>query len=131
MSYNSVAFSPEDVEKGYHQDLLDYLTDFNKKSDDDYYEIHITSDGYCMIIEFEKVPYSREFGGRFEYVDEDQCIMTEKQLPDDTYVLVHDEDEYKELLDDFLKENPNYEKNEFGRWINTDALHSISTKVEE
>ena len=58
---NNIAFSPEEVEAGAVKDLLGYLLEYNSNSDyDDYYEIHITTDSYCTIVEFEKVPYSGE-----------------------------------------------------------------------
>ena len=49
--YNSEAFTPEEVEKGSHLKLLNCLFDLNKNLDNGHYDIHITSDGYCLIIE--------------------------------------------------------------------------------
>lgn len=105
-NYNSVAFSPEEVEKGLHMDLIKYLTNYNAaRESDDYYEIHITSDGFCMMIEFEKVPYDRRYGGRFEFVDEDEAVMKEYKMSDGSYQWFQSEDEYRECELDFQKMN--------------------------
>lgn len=128
---NSKAFIPEEVEKGIHFDLINYLLDYNSKSEYYYYDIHITTDGFCVIVEWENLPYDGSYGGRFEYVEEDQYIMTEKQMPDDTYIMVHDEDEYNELLDEFLKENPGYYKNEWGRWCNEEDVKIFNGQDRE
>ena len=127
MCVNNVAFTPEEVKKGYLQDLLSYLTDYNKKSDDYYYDIHITSDGYCSIVEFIHVPYDNSLGGygRFEYVDEDQIVVKEVILPDNSIVVAYNEEHEKELLDEFLKENPWYKKNECGRWYDEREIKNL------
>lgn len=49
--YNSEAFTPEEVAKGLHQKLLNTLLEISKEQEDSHYDIHITSDGYCLIIE--------------------------------------------------------------------------------
>ena len=118
MNVNSVTFTPEEVEKGFLQDLLKYLTDHNEKSNDYYYEIHVTSDGYCSIVEFVRVPYDDSLGGfgKFEYIDEDHVVVKEVILPDNSTVFAYNEEHEKELLDEFLEENPWYKKNEWGRW---------------
>ena len=114
MNYNSMAFTPEDVELGLHYDLLNCLLLYNAKAKDKYNDIHITSDGYCTIVEWSNIPYSGEWGGKFEFVDEDENVMKELQLPDDTYEYV--EKEYEdEYLNEWLKDNPEYKKDSFGR----------------
>ena len=122
---NNIAFGPEQADAV--KDLLDYLLDYNSKQEyDDYYEIHITTDSYCTIVEFEKVPYSGEWGGKFQYVEDDELVMKEYSFPDDHYEYFTSKEEYKEALDEWLKENPGWERGEFGRWYK-----KIEEKLEE
>ena len=101
-NYNYKAFTPEEVNNGFHLDLINYLLDYNKKSDDNYYDIHITTDSYCTIVEWADVSYSEDFwDGRFQFVDEDECIMKEVRLSDGSITHI-DKDED---VDTWLKEN--------------------------
>ena len=121
---NYRAFTPEEVKKGLFNDLLDYLLNHNKKNNDRYYDIHITTDGYCSIVEWVECNYNDEYGDNrhFRLIDYDEVVMKEVIMPDNSIQYAVDDDHAKELLDDFLKENPNYKKNEYGQWIDTDAL---------
>ena len=67
--YNSQSFTPEEVEQGLMSDLLNYLLDHNKKAKEQYYDIHITTDGYCTIVEWTDVNYDMEYDeGYFKFV---------------------------------------------------------------
>ena len=118
--YNSQAFTPEEVKKGLHLDLLNYLLDHNKKNETQYYDIHITTDGYCTIIEWTDISYDQKYGpeGKFEFVPADGYVMIEKTFPDNHTELCYDEEDYQERLDDFLKENPGWVKTHYGTWTN-------------
>ena len=87
--YNSMAFTPKEVEKGLHLGLLSFLLDYNSKSEDHYNDIHITTDGYCTIIEWSHNPFSDEWGGKFVY-------RTFEELEEEYYRC---EDELNECLD--------------------------------
>ena len=65
---NSMAFPPEEKEN--MKKLLKFLVE-DYDSEEYYNEVHITTDGYCTIVEWDTVPYDRSFGGKFEYVDVD------------------------------------------------------------
>ena len=119
--YNSKAFTPEEVKQGLLKDLMDYLLDYNKKSKEDYYDIHIGSDGYCTIVEWIDVSYSDKYGpeGKFKFVDTDEVIMLEKFFPDNHSELCYDEEDYQERLKEFLDKNPGWEKTSYGTWTNT------------
>jgi len=118
--YNSQAFTPEEVEAGLLQDLLNYLLDHNKKAKEQYYDIHITSDGYCTIIEWTDVDYDQKFGpdGKFEFVPYNGQIMLEFTFPDNHTELCYNEEDYQERLEEFLKENPGWVKTSYGTWTN-------------
>lgn len=130
--YNSQAFTPEEVKKGLHLDLLNYLLDHNKKNETQYYDIHITSDGYCTIIEWTDISYNQEYGqeGKFEFVPADGYVMIEKTFPDNHTELCYDEEDYKERLEEFLKENPGWVKTSYGTWTNEIENERIRKELE-
>ncbi len=131
--YNSQAFTPEEVKKGLHLDLLNYLLDHNKKNETQYYDIHITSDGYCTIIEWTDVDYNQKFGpeGEFKYVPADGYVMIEKIFPDNHTELCYNEEDYQERLDEFLKEHPEWVKTSYGTWTNQKENEKLRKLFEE
>lgn len=119
-NYNYQAFTPEEVKKGLLNDLINYLLDHNKKNDKQYYDIHITTDGYCSIVEWTDVSYDSKYGseGKFEFVDSDQIVMIERYFPDNHCELCYDEEDYQKRLKEFLEEHPCWEKTSYGTWTN-------------
>ena len=65
--YNYQAFTPKEVKQGLHTDLIQMLLKYNEKSDEHFMDIHITTDGYCLMVEWDCVPYNRQWGGVFVY----------------------------------------------------------------
>lgn len=120
--YNEEAFTPDEVEKGLHIELLNTLLSINsKRAGEAYYDIHITSDGYCTIIQWDTVfdgVYGEDY---FQYVDENQVIMTEVTYPDNSYEYVFPE-EADHALEKWLKEHPEWHRNDLGMW--TDSLNA-------
>ena len=119
MDKNYKAFTPEEVKKGLLNDLINYLLDYNKKSDKYYYDIHITTDGYCQIVEWTDISYDNgEDCGKFEFVEPDQYIFREYIFPDNHSEYFETEDEYNEALSRWLKKHKKerWVKNDFGRW---------------
>ena len=116
--YNYQSFTTEEVEQGLHLEFLNTLLNYNKVSKTHYNDIHLTTDGYCTIIEWETIPYNHEYGGSFKYVGEDEVIMLERHFPDNHTELCYNEEDYKERLDEFLKENPGWVETSCGTWTN-------------
>ena len=81
--YNSMAFTPEEVEKGMPQKLIQTLLDLNNLSEDHFNSMHITTDSYCTIVEWVWGPVDRSYGGHFEFVDENQYVETEREQEDE------------------------------------------------
>lgn len=130
--YNSQAFTPEEVKQGLLNDLLNYLLDYNKKCKDGYYDIHITTDGYCSIVEWTSIMYKFEGEeGKFEYVPADSYVMIEKIFPDNHTELCYSEEDYQERLDDFLKENPGWVKTHYGTWTNKIENEKYRKQLDE
>lgn len=116
--YNHQSFTPEEVQQGLHSDFLNILLKYNNVSKTHYNDIHLTTDGYCFIIEWETIPYSHEYGGSFKYVGEDEVIMLERHFPDNHYDYFYSEEDYQERLNEWLKENPGWVKTSYGTWTN-------------
>ena len=130
--YNYQAFTPEEVKKGLHLDLLNYLLDHNKKNETQYYDIHITTDGYCTIIEWTDVDYDPKYNlqGKFEFVPSNGQVMLEYSFPDNHYEKFYSEEEYQERLQEWLKENPGWVKTHYGTWTNEIENEKIKKELE-
>ena len=90
---NSIYFDS----RKYADKFIEFLLDYNHDvTNDDYFEIHIYQEETGIIVEFEKVPHNREWGGRFAYLEEGDEIFTEIRLPDGSYQMVRKgtEEEY-------------------------------------
>ena len=118
-NYNYKAFTPEEVKKDLLKDLLDYLVNYNTKSEKDYYDIHITTDGYCTIVEWTDLMYDKSFGEEphFAFVDYDEVVMKEVCFPDNHYEYMFS-DEVDERFKEWLEQNPGWVKTSYGNWTN-------------
>lgn len=116
--YNEQAFTPEQVKSGELQDLLDYLLLFNQKSNRAFMDIHITSDGYCTIVEWTEVDYEQHECGRFQYVPSSGYVLREFYFPDNHTELLSSDEEFDERLKEWLEDNPGWVKTSYGTWTN-------------
>ena len=116
MEYNQMAFTIENMEQGLHVDLLNYLINYHKNGDDRFNDIHITSDGECLIIEWTLVPYDRSYGGGFKFVDDDCMVVREQLMPDHSYEYFPATISEKDALREWLNVHPGWRLNEFGIW---------------
>ena len=115
-SVNSVAFTPEDVQKNLHLDLINYLLSFNQKSENSFFDIHITTDGFCTIVEFANITRGiNDTSEGFVYMDEDHYLLRRVEFPDGHYDYFND-DAAEEVFNNWLREHPGWKKDEFGRW---------------
>ena len=85
-------------------------------NEDTFFDIHVYMEEGLVVLEYVQVPYDGSYGGKFEYVDSDSEIVTNKYLPDGTWIQVHSESEYEEELVKFLRSHPNYVMNDWGQW---------------
>ena len=127
MAVNKMYFSEEAVKNGELQKLLDYLMNYSYSDNDErnmmlYCDIHIKpEDCGAFIVEWTQEPWSNEFGDRggFEYVDSDQLIMREYQFPDKHYDYFESDDEFEEVLKEWLAANPCWHKHDvMNVWVN-------------
>lgn len=119
--YCSQSFSPEEVQKGFVDDLLKYLTTFNLKSFNEessryFAEFCVTTDGYSTIVKWVFRPFEQaEESARFELLGEDEAIMKQVVFPDDSSSYVFPEDA-EETFKEWLADNPGWEKDYYGHW---------------
>lgn len=98
---------------------LNALLEYNKDSDEECYnDIHIYQEEMFIVLEWERIPYSHDWGGKFKFIDEDAVVMFEKYFPDNHSELCYDEDDYNERLELWLKDNPGWVKTPYGTWTN-------------
>ena len=102
---NSMAFAPG--EKSAMMELLNCLTHMEI---DGYNEIRISNDGYCDIVEWERIPYDHAYGGQFVYVDEEHEVFRELSFPDKHYEYVRD-CEVRDSIEEWISQNPGWSYN--------------------
>lgn len=119
--YNTQSFDlsiPE--EKEACLEFIQILLNYNMRENIHYYnDIHIRQEETFATIEWMQVPYTHEWGGKWQFVDEDEVVMIEKIFPDNHIELCYDENDYEEKLQEFLEQNPGWEKTSYGTWTNT------------
>lgn len=124
-NFNSQTFTPEEIKQGLQQDLLNYLFSFNQKSKESFYDIHISSDGYCSTVEWVEKHFKDESiweDGSFKYVPYYAEIVEEYEFPDghcEYFTCNTYEEDTQKALNKWLSENPGWEKNSLGRWTIT------------
>lgn len=125
--YNSMSFTPEEVKKGLHLKLLNTLLELNNEFEKGYNDIHMWTDGYCTIIDWQFVYFEEGYdAGKFVYKSEEEVVMLERPLPDNSLIICRDEEEYNEELAKWLKKNKGWKKNEFGCWYNESETVDIN-----
>lgn len=94
--YNSMSFdfNSENERKSFN-DLLSVLIDYNNTSDGMYNDIHIYQEDCLVILEWDQVPLSGEWGGTFKYVDCDEVVMRSVTLPDNSIEYAQNDAEEK------------------------------------
>lgn len=69
--FNSMAFTPD--EKEMCMKLINYLFEYNEKSEDGFQDIHIWYDGLCTTVEWAYCPYEDNTCA-FKYVGENEYV---------------------------------------------------------
>lgn len=129
---NSVAFTPDEVEKNLHLDLINFLLSYNSKADDSFFDIHITTDGYCTIVEFVSLTRGvNDNSEGFAYVDEEHYVLKRVDFPDGHYEYLDDE-VAEEALKEWLANNPGWGKDEYGYWCHhTDSIADDNSEAND
>ena len=122
--FNSQAFTPEEVKQGLHLDLINYLLDYNSKSKNYFNDIHIDSDGFCVIIEWVTETYGDVLTS-FEYVGEDEVVLKIVKFPDGSYDYAEDQDEANDRFQLWSHENPDWAYDSNKGWYKKDEIKEI------
>lgn len=99
---NEEVFTSEEVEQGLHLELLNHLLSYNRIAEDYYYEIKITTDGLCTIVQWVEQSYKDEESQGFQYVGYNQTVAEIVEFPDDTYGLAWDKDDAERQLEEWV-----------------------------
>ena len=101
----------------YASKFIEFLLDYNQDvTNDEYFEIHIYQEELGIIIEFELVPHSGEWGGHYRYVEEDEEVFKEVFMPDNSSEWVPKYRPNDEVLKEWLINHPGWEQGEYGHW---------------
>lgn len=134
METNYMTFSKKDQEKGLHLKFLNYLLEFNKESDDHFVEILIKPEE-CNFLTIEWIENyyetEDEYSIHYKPVSTDQYVMMDYEFPDGHYEYVESYEQGNELLQEWLKENPGWEKTEYGRWVNKEETEKLLKEFED
>lgn len=129
--YNSQAFTPEECAKGLHTKLINSLMEISSEMEGGHFDILITTDGYCTIVEW--VDTNPEYEeATFKFVDYDEVIMKEVTFPDRHYEYLFP-DEVDEALKDWHEKHPEWVKGPFDTWTNIEEnrLFAIDFRLKE
>ena len=110
--FNSIAFTPDEVAEGFLEKFLGVLLDFNNKNQERYHDIHITTDGFCTIVEWVTRPYDDSCAGKFKFVGEAQFIATEVVLPNGDVKYAFSKEEEREIIENYNQTKDQCDYNE-------------------
>ena len=118
---NNQYFSKQQIKAGELSEFIELLIKQSYGKGDSYNELHIKPvDLGAVIVEWTSEPWSKEYGGHWQYIqdDEDEVVMKYYSFPDNHSELFETEEEYKEALNEWLEEHKDEEwyKNEYGQW---------------
>lgn len=144
-TFNSMAFTPDEVKKGLLDKFVKTLNDLNQDKEQGFIEYHVTTDGFCTIVEFDDL-FIRDEDDKFQYVDEndwkdEDIALTEEEKELAAKHCKKDTDTIEEVEDDtpccedreksedekepFLEECTEEEWNQYinGLWTKIAKLH--------
>lgn len=118
---NSQYFSKEQIAAGELNEFLEVLLKQCYGKGITFNDIHIKPEDLgAFSVEWEAVPWSKEYGGHWQFIhdDEEEVVMKYYYFPDEHCELFETEEEYEEALKTWLEEHKDEEwaKNEYGHW---------------
>lgn len=115
-------FSAEQIKDGELVEFINILIKQSYGKSTEYADIHIRpSDLGAVMLEWEDVPWNKEYGGHWQYIkdDDNEVVMKCYYFPDDHTELLESDEEYEEALNNWLEEHKEegWYKNEFNHWV--------------
>lgn len=133
---NRQYFSKEQVAAGELNEFLNVLLKQCYGKSDCFNDIHIKpEDCGAFMIEWEETPWNHEWGGHWQYIDDDcdEVVAKWYSFPDNHNVLLESKESkevYEELLEDWLEEHKEegWHKNHLGQWVKRDENFKLVDK---
>lgn len=117
---NKQYFNKEQIKNGELNKFLNMLIDLSHGKGDEYNDIHLQPEDFGVVVEWDTVPWSGEWGGHWQYIhdDDDEVVMKYYNFPNGDSGLFSSKEEYDEALKEWLEEHKDeqWEINDFGRW---------------
>ena len=118
---NRQHFSKEQIADGELNEFLDILLKQCYGKGDTFNDIHIKpEDCGAFVIEWEEAPWSGEYGGHWQYIqdDEDEVVMKYYYFPDKHSEPFETKEQYEEALKKWLEEpkNEEWDINQSSHW---------------
>lgn len=124
-------FNKAMIVAGQFNSFLKELMDQSYDDGEYYNDIHIIpADCNAFTIEWIQLPWSHDYGGSFEYVDDDQVVLREYEMPDGTYQYFETEDDKLEAVKDFLDLHPTYKQDQYGRWYDEAEVMALKEELD-
>ena len=115
---NRQYFSKKQIENDELKDFIHLLIKHSWGKSEEYNDIHIQPDDFGVTVEWTQAPWSREWGGHWQYINDDEVVMKYYEFPDESTGLFNSKEEYEDALKEWLEEHKDeqWEINSFGRW---------------
>ena len=128
--YNTMSFSREAMKEGLHLELINYLVNYHLNNDPYFNDVHITTDGETLIVEWEQVPYDHSYGGSFQYIEEDCTVMRNVDLPDGSCSFIFENEDTETYIQEWLQEHPGWKRTAYNNWV-FECTEEATTKGEK
>lgn len=118
---NNQYFSEEQVKGGELDSFLKALRSMDYGKGDYYNDVHVKpADCGAYVVEWEQMRWEGEENKGFKFVDYEHEVMLEKEMPDGSYLYFFDEHDYKNVLEDWLRDEAEkgrlWKQGPYGRW---------------
>lgn len=118
---NSQYFSKEQVQAGELDSFLKALRVADYGKGDCYNDVHVKpADCGAYVVEWAQLHWSGEEDKGFAFVDYEHEVMLEREMPDGSYLHFFDEQDYENVLGDWLKDEEKegriWKRDAYGHW---------------
>lgn len=133
MENNQMYFSHDEVEQGLHLKFIEHLCNYCKDSNNHSIDLHMYTEDDAIIVEWVQISYQDDCHSKYVLLQPalGEMVMIEKSFPDRHYEMCYSEEDYQERLQEWLKENPGWERNNYGMWYNVEEQEAYRKSIEE
>ena len=131
---NRQYFSKEQIKNKELEEFLELLIKHSISGKGDEYS-DIQPEEFGVILEWEVNPWSGEYGGHWQYIndDDDEVVMKWYYFPDKHGELFEAERDYKERLEEWLEEHKEEKRkqNQYGVWYSEKEQEDLHKYLED